>query len=105
MALLYVVFKIPPTLRQIPEKSWISLPRPIDTTFFSMGVQSNTLYREDRITGFMLPWQDSLDPGNVQVLSSFVKRVRVLPLLKSKKESKLTSLLFYGPVADLVFDP
>jgi hypothetical protein len=58
----------------------------------------------------MLPWQDSHlppepDPGNMQVPSSFVKRVRVLPLLKGKKESKLTSLLFYGPVADLTFDP
>jgi hypothetical protein len=83
---------------------------PMDTTFFSVGAQSSTLHGDDLITGLMMPGNDEhsssvLEPRSLQVLSGYVKRVRVIPLFKDKKESKRTSLLFYGPVADLRFDP
>jgi hypothetical protein len=82
----------------------------MNTNFFSVGAQSCTLHRDNLITGLMMPGSDehsfsAPDPRSLQVPSGYVKKVRVIPLLKGKKESKHTSFLFYGPVADLMFDP
>jgi hypothetical protein len=88
----------------------LSLPRSLEVTFFSVGTQSHSLHVEERITSFMQPGGGDPDRAttsqrNPQIPSGVVKRVRVLLLLKGKKESKHTTLLFYGPVADLTFDP
>jgi hypothetical protein len=110
LALPTVVFKVPLASLQLCEDTRLSLPRPLEVTFFSVGTQSHSLHVEERITSFMQPGGGDPDhattsQGNPHIPSGVVKRVRVLPLLKGKKESKHTTLLFYGPVADLTFDP
>jgi hypothetical protein len=105
-----VVFKVPLSSLQLTEATWTTLTRPLDIVFFSVGAQSCTLHREDALTNFMQP-TDERHPqalqavGDLQLPSGFLKRVRVLPMFKGKKESKYTTLLFYGPVAELTFNP
>jgi hypothetical protein len=104
-----VVFKVPSSSLQITEASWITLARPLDTVFYSVGAQSCTLHREEFLTNFMNQGNDPERhgdnlPPNLGAPSGYVKRVRVIPLLKGKKESKSTTMLFYGPVVDLTFD-
>jgi hypothetical protein len=54
--------------------------------------------------GEQLISQSEVPLNNVQEPSGYLKRVRVLLLTKGKRESNLTTLLYYGPVADLTFD-
>jgi hypothetical protein len=49
--------------------------------------------------------QSEVPLNNVQEPSGYLKRIRVLLLTKGKRESNLTTLLYYGLVADLTFDP
>jgi hypothetical protein len=74
VALPMVVLKVPSNALQITEDTWLSLPMPMDTTFFSVGAQSCTLHRDDLITGLMMPGSDehsfsAPDPRSLQVPS------------------------------------
>jgi hypothetical protein len=105
------VFKVTSSSLNLVESMMTSLHRPVDTCFYSVGSQSQTLHREDLLTRYMRPWnehnsQPDAEPGSDLTPSGMVKRVRVVPLaVETKNVSRHTLLLYYGPVVDLTFDP
>jgi hypothetical protein len=103
------VFKVSSSALQIPDSAWFSLPRMMDTTFYSVGAQSNTLHLEETMPTILRLLTNRRPPvgflvGDTQAPYGFVQRVRVVPIFKGKKESKHTVRLFYGPVSELTFD-
>jgi hypothetical protein len=104
------VFKVPRSALQIPDCAWFSLPRMMDTAFYSVGAQSNTLHLDETLPTILRLLTNRRPPDDFSVDDAqapygFVQRVRVVPILKGKKESKHTVRLFYGPVSELTFDP
>jgi hypothetical protein len=105
------VFKITSASLNLVKSGWSQLSRQIDTHFYSVGIQFQTLHWEESVSRYMRLWdacntQLDMELGNEPILSGVVKRVRVLLLSKERKVNpKYTTLLYYGPVANLTFDP
>jgi hypothetical protein len=105
-----IVTKVPAPRMNLMETQVLTLNRPFDSVFYSVGQQSCTLHRDDAFTDYMRPElernsQPDDPPRNLHAISGYVKRVRFLPLSKGKNVSMRTILLYYGPVVDLTFDP
>ena len=85
-------------MKSITEDTVANINRPINATFYSVGKQPLTLHQDMSLTSFMKGGEER----NSQ--SSYLKRIKVLPLTKGKRESNLTTIFYYGPVVDFTFD-
>ena len=88
----------------------ITLPRSLNTDFYSIGAQFGTFNKEECINNFMQPGQESnLPQADTPMIpeapSSYIKKIRVISLAKGKGASKRSPFLFYGTFTDFVFYP
>jgi hypothetical protein len=77
---------------------------------YTVGIQLQTLHREQTLTDYVRQLHDKNPPPlgrpeNLHILLGYTKQVRVLASAKGKKKTSFHTLLYYGPLVNLTFDP
>lgn len=104
-----LVFKATTAQQGLIEGESIKLSRPSLVTCYTVGKQTRALHVDSALTDFMRTNEGaqgtSLQPPNLAATTGVLWKARVVPLTKGEKETKKTTLLFYGPLSRLTMDP
>lgn len=104
-----LVFKATSKHCGLIEGDQYTLIRPDPARCYTVGKQSGALHLDAELTHYINSDSETHDTGqrphNLEATTGILTKVRVVPLTKGEKESKRTTLFFYGPLQHMTMDP